>query len=157
HTFTLTTAGPLRGRTFTFPGGPNIVAQAPGAGGTIYVGTANLIAQSTDSGVTFTLTGWPFTNVTAIAVNPVNANMILVGTNRGLAISTNGGIAWNPVTIPAQGYPTTIAFSTTDPRVILVGLNAGAGKGGGILRSSDGGATFRVSNTGLSTAVRNTD
>jgi uncharacterized protein (TIGR03437 family) len=154
-TFTKTSAPALlQANSFVLPAGADIIAPVPGAQ-TVYVGTANGVLKSADYGVTFSATTWPFTQVTAIGVNPANVNMILVGSTKGLSASTDGGGTWASVSTPGTGYPTTIAYSTTSPNVVLIGLNQGPGKGGGMLRSADSGATFQLSNSGLSTTVRN--
>ncbi len=87
--------------------------------------------------------------ITAEAVNPTNANDIWVGAaDGGLWHSPNGGASWFPAT---DNQPTlsigAIAIDPHNPKTIYVGtgegnFNGDAYWGAGILKSTDGGATW---------------
>ena len=139
---------------YVMPGGANIIATSPGDSATVLVATQAGVLRSTNSGATLAAAAWPMTSVTAIAIHPSDPKTILVGTSSGLSRTQDGGATWSAVSLPASGFPATIAFLPADPRVVLVGLNAGPSRGGGVLRSTDGGATFHLANTGLPTAPR---
>jgi hypothetical protein len=73
---------------------------------------------------------------------PVDANVVLWGTNDGLKQSTNAGGAFAPVTGgPATGKAWSIqAFSATE---LICAVQAGSGTGS-LYRSTDGGATWTL-------------
>ncbi len=87
--------------------------------------------------------------VAAIAVDPSDRNHILVGSaGGGVWESRNRGVSWTPRT---DGMPTlttgAIAFTPSNPRIVYVGTGEGNfywRLGAGVLRSTDGGATWSV-------------
>ncbi len=87
--------------------------------------------------------------VSSVAVDPSNANHILCGSAAGgVWESRNGGASWAPRTDRMPTLTTgAIAFDPTSPNVVYVGTGEGdfyAGFGVGILRSTNGGATWVV-------------
>ena len=142
-------AGVLRAVTFPTGAGANILAVDPLAPSNVYAVSTAGVFRSTDFGKTMTATNWPLANPMSIAVAP-GGRTILVGTATTLNRSVDGGASWNTVSLGTlQGYVSTIAFYADNPRVVLVGLSRGAGRGGGVARSMDGGSTFTAVNTGL--------
>jgi hypothetical protein len=75
--------------------------------------------------------------ILAIAVNPVNNQVVLAGTADGsLMRSANGGVTWAPVHTGTSGL-LTIAYSSVKTGLVLAGT-----RGSGALVSKDGGATW---------------
>jgi hypothetical protein len=87
--------------------------------------------------------------VTAVAVDPSNGAHLLLGTGGGgIWESRDGGRSWRPrsdgLPAPAIG---AVAFDPADPSVAYAGSGEGgfsAELGVGLLRSGDGGATWRL-------------
>lgn len=87
--------------------------------------------------------------VSAVAVDPSNGNHILCGSaGGGIWETRDGGQTWTP---RADRMPTlttgAIAFDPHSPNVVYAGTGEGnfyAGLGAGVLRSTDGGATWAV-------------
>lgn len=95
--------------------------------------------------------------VTAIAFNPTNNQDVWLGAaDGGLWHSTNGGKNWKSITITVLGADATFAIGAIaidtksgNPYTVYVGtgegnLNGDAYWGTGILKSSDGGATWTL-------------
>jgi hypothetical protein len=75
--------------------------------------------------------------ILAIAVNPVNNQVLLAGTANGaLMRSANGGVTWAPIHTGTSGF-LSIAFSSVKTGLVLAGT-----RGSGALVSKDGGATW---------------
>jgi hypothetical protein len=87
--------------------------------------------------------------VTAVAVDPSDGAHLLLGTGGGgVWESRDGGASWRPRTdglpVPAIG---AVAFDPADPAVAYAGSGEGAFSaelGVGLLRSGDGGASWRL-------------
>lgn len=87
--------------------------------------------------------------VSSVAVDPTNANHILCGAAAGGVWEThNGGGSWSPRTDSMPTLTTgAIAFDPTSPNIVYAGTGEGdfyAGLGAGLLRSSNGGASWSV-------------
>jgi hypothetical protein len=81
----------------------------------------------------------PDINLTAIVLDPVDPNTVYVA-GRAVNKSTDGGTSWNvSLDIPTQ----TLAIDPKNPRVLY------AGTYDGVLRSTDGGATWADFSAGL--------
>jgi hypothetical protein len=75
--------------------------------------------------------------IIAIAVNPVNNQVLITGTADGTLLrSADGGAAWTPVHTGSSGF-LTIAYSPIKAGLVLAGT-----RGSGALVSNDGGATW---------------
>jgi hypothetical protein len=93
--------------------------------------------------------------VFAVAAGPLAAGAssppILVGTLKGLLLSTNNARTWQQVNL-SQGVlwsVNTIAFDPHNPQVVYVGGDNGGSTGGGLQRSVDGGTSWGVWQGGL--------
>ncbi|HKU23487.1 MAG TPA: choice-of-anchor D domain-containing protein [Terriglobales bacterium] len=93
--------------------------------------------------------------VTALAVDPTNANIVyLGGAEGGVWKSTDGGTTWTPLTDNQPSLAIgSIAIDPENPQTIYVGtgeenFNFDAYFGAGILKSTDGGATWATVGTG---------
>jgi len=92
--------------------------------------------------------------VNAIGFHPTNANIIFAGAPQGgLWKSEDGGLNWEVLTDdqPTLGV-SSIIISHNNPDIILIGSgdrDAGDSDGMGVLKSTDGGATWALSNNGI--------
>lgn len=79
--------------------------------------------------------------VTTLALDPNNPDIIYAGTIQGVYRSTDGGESWQPRNGGLGGYGdlviSSIAFDPTDSRIIIIGT-----WGYGLLKSTDSGATW---------------
>ena len=87
--------------------------------------------------------------IIAIAVDPGNANHILIGSGGGGVWETkDGGNSWDPRTDDQPSLSTgAIAFDPSNPLIVYVGTGEGdsvSALGVGILRSTDGGTTWTL-------------
>jgi len=92
--------------------------------------------------------------VNAIAVGPISTTVttrpIVANTSKGTVRSGDGGGTWTASTgVPEGLSATTSTFSPLDPAVVYAGADAGGSSGGGLIRSTDGGASFVVADNGL--------
>ena len=97
--------------------------------------------------------------VSAIGVDPNNANIIYIGTVGGGVWKTTGGVSdsphWVPLTsdLPRAGI-TSIAFDPTNSNIVYVGTGQVSstgqlgGTGAGILKTTNAGATWEVLEAG---------
>ena len=95
--------------------------------------------------------------VTALVLDPKNSSVIYAATDQGIAKSTNGGETWLPAGdgLP-NGFVLTLAIDPlTTSNVYAVMANGGpAGASvGGIYKSTNGGGSWRMLNTGLPAAA----
>jgi hypothetical protein len=128
----------LSGSTVEPPGSPDLAWFYEGVG----------VYKSTNGGDTWALTGAIDNDfIYRIAVDPNDSSNVLcagysstVGTG-GLSRSTNGGTSWTTVAI---GIFTDVLFDPNNPGRAYAGQI-----GGGVLKSSDSGATWSARNTGL--------
>jgi len=92
--------------------------------------------------------------INAIAVSPLNPQIVLIGSaTGGIWRSSNGGTSFVPVTDAHVDLAVgSIAFSTANPAIVYAGMgdNDNGYFGSGVLRSTDAGSTWtRVSNATL--------
>ena len=124
----------------------------PARQGVIYItasgGTIGLL-RSTDGGKTYAIAtaGLPSDQTTSpVAVNPLNPEMLFLGTQSGLYQSTNGGDLWTFSTAGVYGFISI--DSKASPAIVyatLLGLSPAVG-----IRSFDLGATWEtVSSPGI--------
>ena len=124
-------------------------------GGLAYAGThGSGVLRSSDGGVTWTSSGLDGIVVSALAVSPHDSRIVYAGTKpASVFVSTDAGASWreltgfrrirsrwfwwSPAERPHDAYVQGLAVSSSDPRVLLAGIEAGA-----VVRSADGGATW---------------
>ena len=152
------------GVTWTDHAGPpfNIVYIAidPVTPSTMYVATSGSLGsgtglwKSTDGGNTWAQKnqGLTYLNLTTIAINPSNTNMLLVGTGHrpyggtvggGIFKSTDGGNTWHKAGIPDYAVD-SIAINPSSTNIMYA-----ATFGGGVYKSTDSGETWSQSNSGI--------
>ncbi len=131
----------------------NLITVDPRNPATIYVGAYDGVWSSSDFGQTLTKLTWPIQQVSNVVLDPQDPMAIYVCANAGLYQSLDGGLSWKKLSLPTPyPIPNAATVSPTDSNLILVALVDGAGRSpGGILRSTDRGASFAFSNQGLST------
>ena len=155
---TFTTASTILTGEWTFSGTTNRVAVDPGTPSTVYLAGNSGIFQSTDWGETWTLLPWNFANPSIIVVGPDETIFVAtpnVGTTSGsLYFSHDAGATWTTSQLPASTYetPNTLTVNPNNPAVVLLGMTGvPTAPGGGVLISTDGGATFSSDNQGIAT------
>ncbi|HPT14396.1 MAG TPA: PKD domain-containing protein [Bacteroidales bacterium] len=94
--------------------------------------------------------------INAIAFHPTDPNTIYIGApSGGLWVSTQGGNSWTTSTdiLPTLGV-SSIAINPADPQIMYIGTgdrDAGDAPGIGVMKSTDGGVTWNLSNSGMGT------
>ncbi len=165
---TWTERGPLGQVAFTI---------APGAGGTILIGTFSNVFRSPDNGVNWTRSSSGLANLWIYSV-VVLGNSIFTGTDDGVYRSTDNGASWVRVGLQAQIVATVAVagqsilassggltyrsidngaswtdiseeFDFRDLGGVVPSGGAHLSAAGGILRSTDGGAMWSEFGTGL--------
>ena len=94
----------------------------------------------------------------AIAVDPTNSNIVYAGfASGGIWKTTDGGVSWTPLgdNLPSMSV-SALALDESNPSTIYMGTGEGWGNvdaihGVGILKSTDGGATWNT--TGFTYAI----
>ena len=138
----------------------------PNASSTLYLGlgdpfdgTGIGLVKSIDGGTSWSAPLYlgDSTVIPDIAVVPGNSSIVLVATNKGLYRSTDGGASYAKVTIPtglaASPYVWSIAQTGTSNWAISLEADPSAtATNGQVWLSSDNGATWTRTTTGLSDA-----
>src|SRR5882762_6327053 len=109
------------------------------------------VYRSLDGGATWTAYRDSLTNtfVRCLAVNPVHPDSVFCGTNDGVFLSTDGGVAWK------QNLPTIWSVRSITMHPFRRSILYAATYGSGIYKSFNGGATWGTINLGLvNTKVR---
>ena len=130
-------------------GGPQpmlSLAVHPDRTGVVYAGLAGgVFASSTDGGVSWRnrrISGTTV-NVQSLAVAPSDAQTIYAATNAGLARSVDGGDTWR--LLPVRGLDClAVVVDPQRAETVYVGTDRG-----GVLRSTNGGASWRPFGTRL--------
>jgi hypothetical protein len=123
--------------------------------GRVYAGTHGAgVLRSEDAGATWQACGLRGQIVTAVSASPTQPELVYAGTKpAGLFVSSDGGQGWDeiigfkripwrwlwfsPAEAPFIGYVQAIALSPSDPKRLVVGIEAGA-----TVLSQDGGQTW---------------
>ncbi len=111
---------------------------------TLYATSAGALRRSTDGGVTFSALKLPSSQLDALAISPVNDQILYAGTfNQGTLKSTNGGATWTTANGSLTGSngefaATGIWIDPTMPNVLLANIN------GNFYRSADSGASWQL-------------
>jgi photosystem II stability/assembly factor-like uncharacterized protein len=137
--------GPEGGRI----GRPVIDPRNPG---TIYASAAGRLYRTTDAAGHWNDLGVP--SVTILAVDPRNSSTLYGANNNTLYKSRDGGLTWS---MPGPGLPGTcgpLPFSfVIDPSkrsTLYAGCQGTSSNGGGgLFKSTDGGATWNAASSGL--------
>jgi photosystem II stability/assembly factor-like uncharacterized protein len=130
------------------------------------------IFKSVDAGKTWTLMGLEKTGrIGRLAVHPTNPNLVLACAlghaygpqqERGVFRTTDGGVTWTRVLFVDENTGCSdVAMNPADPNVVYAGMwqleihtwgRTSGGPGGGLFKSTDGGATWtRLKGNGLPT------
>lgn len=119
---------------------------------TVYVVAVDGVYKSVNWGASWVRQSWlPISQPDMVAVDPSNSNHIFVGEQSGqLMVSSDGGAHWATSNLGCSscGSPVALAVSTANPQIVLLGMSQPP-PNGGILRSTDGGADFAPSNSGI--------
>jgi photosystem II stability/assembly factor-like uncharacterized protein len=114
----------------------------------IYAATGLAVAKSTDGGASWkstSLRGATVDSVSEVVIDPHNTSVIYAGTtDNGAYKSTDGGSSWS--TIFTDSTNRKFLSLVIDPRNSAIVY---AGTEGGVLKSTDGGATSSAFNTNL--------
>ncbi len=112
-----------------------------------YAGTGGKIIKTTDGGATWT-TAYSENNLwaNAIAISPADPNIVLAASDQGLLRSTNGGANWTKL---FSNKTWDVDFKVDDPATVFAIRKNGSGAD--FMKSSNSGAAFNPSNTGLYT------
>ena len=92
--------------------------------------------------------------VNCVAFHPVQTNTIYIGApSGGFWRTTDGGTTWETTTdqLPTLGV-SSIAVNAVNPHIILIGTgdrDAADAPGIGVMKSTDGGSSWALSNTGM--------
>ncbi len=145
----------------------NSIAQAASNPDIIYVGTGEVFAgnssfvrgdgiyKSIDRGVNWTLLpstvdNTDYTSVNRIAIDPTDADIVVIVTNSGIYRSTDGGNAWTETfDAPLGGSVQDLQVDPNDFNVQYAGVNSN-----GIYKSTDAGVTWLNSSVGISEGIR---
>jgi len=114
----------------------------------VYAATAWGPIRSTDGGVTWQLAQQGLSRLycQTLVADAAHSGRVLLGTEDGLAVSTDGAGSWRRVEFPAVTV-LRLAQSAADPRLMLAGT-----EGRGAWLSRDGGATWSATDPASATA-----
>jgi photosystem II stability/assembly factor-like uncharacterized protein len=129
------------------------LAVAPTSRSTLYAGTYRGVSVSRDGGATWTGTALKDPNVLSLAVDPRDARRIWAGTSNGLYGSRDAGAHWSYVVSNLIARALDVALDPVHPDTLYAAV---AGLEGpsveGIVRSTDGGTTWKLLSHGLEAA-----
>ncbi len=104
----------------------------------------NVLVKSSDGGYDWKILSSP-ANVLSIAISPSSPDQLLVGTDRGLFISQDGGLTWLLLSSQfVQARISAVAYDPSNPQVIYVGSFFG------MMKSVDGGKSWTSIQNGVS-------
>jgi hypothetical protein len=153
--------GPLRNPPASGPFGGTVIdiKMDPLTPTTLYAGSYVGLFKTTDNGETWRLTGLASKAVSSIAIDQANPLNVYVGTmGQGLHRSADGGATWvaSEDDLVRGKVIYTLAVDPVNPQVVFAGGRAlnvigetSGDWGGGMFKSTDGGARWRLMNDGL--------
>lgn len=112
----------------------------------VYVGSRNKFMKSIDGGLSWSvLINENRIEVLASVINPNNSQIIHVASSKGLRRSNDGGNTWNTI---IQEKCWDVRLKTDDPNTIFVAKSNPAKNTTEIVKSTNGGLSFTVKNSG---------
>ncbi|HEX7183055.1 MAG TPA: hypothetical protein VF756_14530 [Thermoanaerobaculia bacterium] len=129
-----------------YGGSVSAIAVAPGARRIVYAGSSDgLVFKSTDAGARWTYVGhglFPAGRISALAVDPRDPDIVYAGVSGAPAVfkTTDGGLNWRPANEGLDSRNVlALALDPREPSVLFAATQ------GGLFRSGDGAATWRLS------------
>ncbi len=96
--------------------------------GVVYLGTEQGLYRTVDDGVSWSPLALPVKNaslkVTAVAVDPINSNDVLVAIASTIFKSVNGGITWETRVLPTNNGVKRILINPLSTNVIYLGMGS---------------------------------
>jgi photosystem II stability/assembly factor-like uncharacterized protein len=159
--FILLVAAPLTAESLPWTthgpwgGAVHALASAPSNPQTLYAASDAGVFRSSDGGVNWTLAG-SITDPTHLAIDPTTESTVYVATESEVMKSTDGASTWRLLPLPRGVHISAVAIDPKRPETIYVGSSCPDptyalqfGQQPGIIKSTDGGTTWTVSNQGL--------
>lgn len=119
---------------------------------TLYAALSSGVFRSLDGAATWTATTLAG-SIFELAIDPQMPTTILAGARTGMFRSVNAGANWTAINTGLQTfsaldppYVSAVALNPMTPTTIYVGLRSG---GPGVFKSTDSGASWAASNTGM--------
>jgi photosystem II stability/assembly factor-like uncharacterized protein len=146
------------------PFGLSFLAIDPQAPSTLYAGKSGIgVFKSTDGGATWNSvnSGLPnnFNGASFLAIDPETPGTVYAATGGGVFKTADGGASWSAASsgLPmiAPSHVAVLAVDPQNPGTIYAGTNDGGTSNGtghfgdGVFKSTDGGASWSASNSGL--------
>jgi hypothetical protein len=140
-----------------------VLAIAPSMTSTLYAGQNDVVLKSIDGGLSWAVHRLLGFSVSALAIDPTNANAVYVALQVAaftpdlgkIFKSTDGGEQWRevPIAVPAGAVISSLAIDPATPYIVYAAFADGnAGKNGGVIKSIDSGETWIAAQNGLSDA-----
>jgi photosystem II stability/assembly factor-like uncharacterized protein len=129
------------------------LAVAPTSRSTVYTGTYRGLFVSRDGGATWTRTALNDRPVLSVAVDPRDARRVWAGTSNGLYGSRDAGAHWSHVDSDLIAHVVDLAPGPVRPDTLYAAVAALEDFGvDGVVRSKDGGKTWKRLTQGLESA-----